>query len=102
MTLSIRFVPGVGRLALTANGRSYSVNGAATVDVPYGDALAIASDQARQLMVIGATADRPAYNPGAIGGGVPPMMYDTTVGGPIFYVFGTNPPQWINISGASV
>lgn len=102
MALSMRFVPAAGRLALTANGRSYPVNGAATVDVPYSDALAIAGDQAMPLVTIGATADRPPYNPGAIGGGIPREMYDTTVGGPIFYVQGSNPPRWVNIAGAAV
>ena len=78
------------------------VTSGATVDVPAGDAAAIHSDQAVRVMIVGATADRPTYNPGMINGGVPPSMYDTTLGKPIFSVPNTSPVRWVDITGAVV
>jgi hypothetical protein len=52
-------------------------------------------------MVVGTTADRPVNVPGVINW--PPCeMYDTTLGAPIFLVFGSNPPRWVNIAGSAV
>lgn len=101
MTLAIRFYPQPGRPALSVAGRHYPVTGT-TVDVPYPDALHVADDQALRLMIVGSAADRPAYRHGIIGGGIPSMMYDTTLGAPIFYVPGSNPPRWIGITGEEV
>ena len=101
MTLAIRFIPTAGRKVINASsGRTYVVTGA-TVDIPFPDADAIHLDQATKLMVIGATADRPANNPARINW-PPPIMYDTTRGGPIFLVPGSNPARWVNITGAVV
>ncbi len=101
MALVHRFIPVNGRAEITANGRRFPVSGA-TVDVPAGDAAAIHSDQAVRVMIVGATADRPTYNPGMINGGVPPSMYDTTLGKPIFSVPNTSPVRWVDITGAVV
>jgi hypothetical protein len=90
MTLAIRFVPGSGRSVLTANGRSYPVGGAATVDIPFPDADAVGPDQATRLMIVGATADRPTNTPGRLDW-PPREIYDTTLGKPIFLVPGSNP-----------
>jgi len=102
MALCFRFVPNVGRAALVANGRNYLVTGA-TVDVPYADGLAIQGDQALRLTLVGATTDRPTFQPGVPFGGMPMTMYDTSLGGPIFLSNpGVNPPLWVNISGSPV
>ena len=101
MALAMRFVPNPGRSIIrTPSGRAYPVTGA-TVDITFPDADAIHLDQATKLMVIGATADRPANNPARINW-PPPIMYDTTRGGPIFLVPGSNPARWVNITGAVV
>jgi hypothetical protein len=101
MALAIRFYSATSK-TLYANGRSYSVTGGATVDVPYPDALAI-GDQARALMVTGATADRPSnVAPGLAGLPLPDAMYDTTLAKPIFRVLNSNPTSWVDISGSSV
>ncbi|HEY3909260.1 MAG TPA: hypothetical protein VGM07_05155 [Stellaceae bacterium] len=89
-----------GRSALYANGRSYAVAGAATVDVPYPDALAIGRDQATRMTIIGATADRPV-NIDNVLNWPPPTMYDTTLGAPIFLVPGSNPAAWVGVTGVT-
>jgi hypothetical protein len=101
MTLAIRFIPNPGRNFIYApSGRAYSITGA-TVDIPFPDAETIQPDQAMKVMVIGATAERPVNVPGRINW-PPREMYDTTRGGPIFLVSGSNPAIWVNILGAVV
>jgi hypothetical protein len=100
MALAIRVAPLPGRWALFANGRTYAVAGAATVDVPYDDGLAIGPDQAQRLAVVGATTDRPAYLPGGVP--VTTMMSDETLGEMIFLVANSLPPIWVDISGTPV
>jgi len=101
MTLAIRFIPNAGRAFLrAARGSIYRVTGT-TVDIPFTDADTIHSDQATRLMVVGTTADRPVNVPGVINW-PPREMYDTTLGAPIFLVFGSNPPRWVNITGSAV
>ena len=100
MVLAIRFIPNPGRKVIYgASGSTYWVTGM-TVDVPLPDADTIHGDQATKLMVVGTTADRPANVPGRINW-PPREMYDTTVGGPIFLVLGSNPPRWVNIAGSA-
>ena len=99
MTLAIRFYSPVSK-ALYANGRTYPITGGSYLDVPYSDAVAMQSDQAHRLMITGATSDRPG-NTGAVSW-PPAVMYDTTLGKPIFLVPGSNPASWIDITGASV
>jgi hypothetical protein len=53
------------------------------------------------LMILGYTADRPVNIPGTINW-PPPVMFDRTLGGPIFLVPGSNPARWVNISGSAV
>lgn len=101
MALSIRLVPLPGIATLRANGRSYGVGGAAFVDVPYTDGLVIGPDQAHQLMIIGATTDRPTNNPGQVNW-PPAQMYDTTLAKVVFLVPGSFPATWIDITGAAV
>ena len=92
MALAVRFVPNHGRAIIrTPSGRAYPVTGT-TVDVPFPDADTIQPDQATKLMVIGATADRPANDPNRINW-PPPTMFDTTRGAPIFVVPGSIPGQ---------
>ena len=101
MTLAIRFIPNAGRTVINAaSGRTYQVTGA-TIDIPFPDADTIHSDQATKLMIVGTTADRPANDPGRINW-PPREMYDTTLGGPIFMVPGSNPTRWVNITGLAV
>jgi hypothetical protein len=101
MTLAIRFIPKAGRAVIyAASGRTYRSTGA-SVDIPFPDADTIQSDQATRLMIIGRTTDRPVNNPGRIDW-PPRVMYDTTLGGPIFLVPGSNPARWVNITGAAV
>jgi|SRR6516225_484264 len=100
MTLAIRFIPNAGRAVIySVNRRAYRVTGT-TVDIPFPDAISI-HDQATKLMVVGATADRPANVPGRISW-PPSEMYDTTLGAPIFLVPGSNPARWVNITGSPV
>ena len=54
-----------------------------------------------KLMVMGTTADRPVNVTGRVNW-PPSAMYDTTLGGPIFLVPGSNPGKWVNISGSAV
>jgi hypothetical protein len=101
MALAIRFIPNAGRAVIyTPSGRTYNVTGP-TVDIPFPDADAVATDQATRLMVVGATADRPAGGPDRIGW-PPPRMYDTTLGEPIFLVPGSYPASWVDITGSPV
>jgi hypothetical protein len=101
MALGIRFVPNAGRRVIyTPSGRTYPVTGT-TVDIPFPDADAIQSDQATKLMVVGATTDRPVNNASRINW-PPREMYDTTLGGPIYLVPGSNPARWVNILGSVV
>ena len=101
MTLAIRFIPNAGRKVIYAgSGRAYPITGA-TVDIPFPDADTIQSDQATRLMVLGTTADRPVNISGRINW-PPREMFDTTLGGPIFLVTGSNPARWVNISGSVV
>ena len=101
MALSIRFLPNPGRAVISsASGSIYRVTGT-TVDIPFPDADTIHSDQATRLMVVGATADRPGNVLGRLNW-PPREMYDTTLGGPIFLVPGSNPARWVNISGGTV
>jgi len=101
MTLVIRFIPNAGRTVIrAASGRTYRVTGT-TVDIPFPDADTIHPDQATKLIVVGTTADRPANVPGRINW-PPREMYDTTLGGPIFMVPGSNPTRWVNITGLAV
>ena len=101
MTLAIPFIPNAGRSVIkAASGRTYRVTGA-TVDIPVPDADTIHSDQAARLMIIGATADRPAIVAGRANW-PPREMYDTTLGAPIFLVPGANPAKWVNITGSTV
>jgi hypothetical protein len=101
MTLAIRFIPNAGRTVIYgASGRTYRVTGT-TVDIPFPDADTIHADQATKLMVIGTTADRPANVRGRINW-PPREMYDTTLGGPIFLVSGSNPSRWVDITGSAV
>jgi hypothetical protein len=66
MALAIRFIPNAGRTVIYApSGRTYSITGA-TVDIPFPDADAVATDQATMLMVVGTSADRPAGGPDRI------------------------------------
>jgi hypothetical protein len=97
--LAIRFVPKAGLAVLSANGRTYPVAGAATLDIPFPDASAIQSDQATRLMVTGDTSDRPSNDPGRISW-PPSAMYDLTLGKVIFLVPGSNPAAWVDIAGA--
>ena len=102
MTLAIRFIPNAGRTVIyAANGRAYRSAGAAWIDVPFPDAETIHSDQGTKLMIIGTTADRPVNDPGRINW-PPSVMYDATLGNPIFLVPGSNPARWVNIGGAAV
>jgi hypothetical protein len=103
MTLAIRFIPNAGRTVIyAASGRTYRRTGAAAwIDVPIPDAETIDPDQAMRLMVIGATADRPVNVPGRINW-PPAVMYDATLGNPIFLVPGSNPARWVSISGMPV
>jgi hypothetical protein len=101
MALSIRFATNPKYPILTANSRSYPTNGALVIDVPFNDGGAIDSVMATRLFAVGATADRPAYNPD-IGGVAAPVMYDTTVGGVIFWVPGSYPAKWVGIDGVAV
>jgi hypothetical protein len=101
LALAIRFIPNSGRTVIYgASGSVYRVAGM-TVDVPLPDADTIHGDQAAKLMVVGTTADRPGNIPGRINW-PPREMYDTTLGGPIFLVPGSNPPRWVNIAGSAV
>jgi len=101
MTLAIRFIPTAGRKVINASsGRTYVVTGA-TVDIPFPDADTIQPELATKVMVVGATADRPANVPGRLNW-PPREMYDTTLGAPIFLVPGSNPAKWVNISGSAV
>jgi hypothetical protein len=101
LALAIRFIPNAGRTVIYgASGSVYRVAGT-TVDVPLPDADTIHGDQATKLMVVGTTADRPGNVPGRINW-PPREMYDTTLGGPIFLVPGSNPPRWVNIAGSAV
>jgi|SRR5437016_5124822 len=101
MTLAIRFIPNAGRKVIYAsNGRAYPITGA-TIDIPFPDADTIQPDQATQLMIIGTTADRPLNVPGRINW-PPNVMYDSTRGGPVFLVPGSNPARWVNILGTVV
>jgi hypothetical protein len=103
MTLAIRYIPNSGRTVIyAASGRVYQKTGtAAWIDVPFPDAETIDPDQAMKLMVIGTTAERPVNQPGRINW--PPLvMYDSTRGGPIFLVPGSNPARWTNILAATV
>ena len=61
----------------------------------------IHSDQGTKLMVIGTTAERPVNVPGRLNW-PPSVMYDATLGNPIFLVLGSNPARWVNIGGAAV
>jgi hypothetical protein len=101
MALAIRFIPNPDRAVIyTPSGRTYNVIGP-TVDIPFPDADAVATDQATRLMVVGATADRPVGGPKRIGW--PPLgMYDTTLGEPIFLVPGSYPASWVDITGLPV
>jgi hypothetical protein len=102
MSLASRFYSATTK-TLYANGRSYSVSAGGIVDVPFPDALAIQSDQARYLMITGATADRPSNAaPGLAGLPLPVEMYDTTLGKPIFRVLNSNPTTWVDITGSAV
>jgi hypothetical protein len=100
MALVMRFRPAAGITALSANGRSYSVGAAATVDVPYLDGQAIGPDQATFLMFVGATADRPA-NITSVANWPPLAMFDTTLNKPIFLVRGSAPASWTDITGVA-
>jgi hypothetical protein len=77
------------------------IHSGATVDIPFPDADTIAPDQATRLMIVGTTADRPKNAPDRIDW-PPRLMYDTTLGAPIFLVPGTNPVKWVNITGSAV
>ena len=83
-----------------ASGSAYRATGT-TLDIPFPDAETIHPDQATKLMVAATTADRPANFPGRINW-PPREMYDTTLGGPIFMVPGSNPTRWVNITGLAV
>jgi hypothetical protein len=97
MTLAIRFIPNAGRTVVYAtSGRAYRSAGAAWIDVPFPDAETIHSDQ-----VIGTTADRPVNVTGRINW-PPSVMYDATLGNPIFLVPGSNPARWVDITGSTV
>ena len=101
MTLSIRFLPNAGRKFIYASsGRAYPITGP-TVDVPFPDAESIQPDQAIKLMAIGTTAERPVNVPGRINWPLS-VMYDSTLGNPIFLVPGSYPARWVSISGAAV
>jgi hypothetical protein len=95
MTLAIRFYSPVAKTLYT-NGRSYKVTAGGTVDVPYSDGLAIQSDQARALMITGATSDRPG-NDASRANWPPAVMYDTTLAKVIFLVPGSNPASWVDL-----
>jgi hypothetical protein len=102
MTLAIRFIPNAGRTVVYAtSGRAYRSAGAAWIDVPFPDAETIHSDQATKLMVIGTTADRPVNVTGR-NNWPPSVMYDATLGNPIFLVLGSNPARWVDITGSTV
>jgi hypothetical protein len=108
MALSIRILLFPGRPSVVANGRIYSSAGA-TVDVPVPDAVAVQEDQAQRLMIVGATTDRPNNAAGEVPGtasvrvlGAAGTMYDLTLGKPIFYTRGSNPPVYTDITGAVV
>jgi hypothetical protein len=63
MALAIRFIPNAGRAVIyTPSGRTSNVTGP-TVDIPFPDADAVATDQAARLMVVGASEDRPVGGP---------------------------------------
>jgi hypothetical protein len=102
MTLSVRFLPVTGGASIRhGSGRAYQVAGAAVVDVPYTEAENMGPDQGQKLMVIGTTAERPT----AVSGRTnwpPVMMYDTTLGKPIFAVANSFPTVWKDITGATV
>ena len=72
-----RLFPNAGRTVIhTPSGRTYDITGP-TVDIPFPDAEAVATDQATRLMVVGTSEDRPTGGPDRIGW-PPPGMYDTT------------------------
>jgi hypothetical protein len=98
MALVMRFQTSLARV--TANGRVYSASGG-IVDVPLGDSLAIHSDQAQRMGLVGSTADRPVYITGVMNGGLPREMYDTTLGKMIFLA-GSNPANWVDVTGTPV
>ena len=85
---------------LHPSGRTYNITGP-TVDIPFPDADAVATDQATRLMVVGTSEDRPAGGPDRIGW-PPPRMYDTTLSQPIFLVPGSYPASWVDIAGSPV
>ena len=101
IAFAIRFIPNAGRTVIyTPSGRTYNITGP-TVDVPFPDADAVATDRATRLMVVGTSEDRPAGGPDRIGW-PPPGMYDTTLSEPIFLVPGSYPASWVDITGSPV
>jgi hypothetical protein len=102
MTLAIRFLTKAKYPVLTANGRQYPTGGATVIDIPFNDGIAIDPGMVAQLlMVVGASSERPVYNPDI--GGVPtPVMYDTTLSKVIFWAVGSYPAVWVDITGATV
>jgi hypothetical protein len=99
MALVMRFQTSLARV--TANGRTYSASGG-IVDVPLADSLAIHSDQAQRMILMGATTDRPTYQPGVMNGGLPREMYDTSLGKMVFLASSGNPAIWVDSTGAVV
>jgi hypothetical protein len=84
MALSIRFLMVAGKpTTLQANGRTYAAGSAKYLDVPLPDALAIASDQARRMIWIGTTAERPTA--AGVLQPVPEQYYDTSLAAVIWW-----------------
>jgi hypothetical protein len=98
MSLNVRFKPRANVSALWANGNNWPVGSAAYVDVPENQADAIGPDQGTRLCYVGATADRPAAQPGRVNWPMGPM-FDTDLSKVIWPLPGTVPVKWVDAEG---
>jgi hypothetical protein len=101
MALIARYLLLTQTQLVSSGGRVYQGTLGSTIDVPYQDSFDINPGTAAQLVCfVGATADRPALND-AWGRPIISEMYDSTVGGVIYYKLGSRPASWIDQNGNS-
>jgi hypothetical protein len=101
MSLGIVFFTAVANATVRHHtGRTYVADGNGRVKIPFGDA-DVFHGQGQRLMISGLTVDRPVPDGNRVSW-PPAQFYDETLAKPIFYVAGSNPARWVDITGASV
>jgi hypothetical protein len=98
MTLTVVFLTAPSATLRHHSGRNYVSSANGIVKIPLAEAETVHVGQ--RLGFSGLTVDRP--KPDGRSNWPPSSMFDESVGAVVYYVAGSNPAKWVDITGAAV